>query len=46
MNLVMKISEEVMVLDYGRKIADDKPSVVRSDPEVINAYQGMELGDA
>ncbi|MBW1709643.1 MAG: ABC transporter ATP-binding protein [Deltaproteobacteria bacterium] len=43
MNLVMNVAEEVLVLDYGRKIADDKPEVVRSDPEVINAYLGVDI---
>jgi len=43
MNLVMNVAEEVLVLNYGRKIADDRPEVVRSDPEVINAYLGVDI---
>jgi branched-chain amino acid transport system ATP-binding protein len=46
MNLVMSISEQVMVLNYGRKIADDRPDKVRHDPEVVNAYLGVDIGDA
>lgn len=46
MNLVMDISEEVLVLDYGRKIADDTPEAVRANADVINAYLGVELESA
>jgi branched-chain amino acid transport system ATP-binding protein len=40
MNLVMRVSDKVVALDFGRKIADGTPSEVQSTPEVIRAYLG------
>ena len=40
MGVVMDISDRVAVLDYGQKIADDVPELVRSNKKVIDAYLG------
>ena len=41
MSVVMDISDRVVVLDYGRKIADGSPDEVRANKEVIDAYLGV-----
>ena len=46
MNVVMEISDHVVVLDYGKRIAEGTPEHVRHNPAVISAYLGEADGEA
>ena len=45
MGLVMEVSDEIVVLDRGAKIAEGPPRMIQKDPAVVAAYLGEEAVD-
>jgi branched-chain amino acid transport system ATP-binding protein len=46
MDLVMAVCDRVVVLDFGRRLAEGEPADIQVDPRVLDAYLGVEVDAA